>query len=100
LYYSREAFCDRRLASLLSLDGQKFMDLPIQGEPITLAQALKIANVVSTGGHAKFMIREGDVSVNGQLELRPGRKLADNDIVQVQQGKSWTIRMQTPNLPD
>jgi ribosome-associated protein len=82
------------------LTGVKFMDLPIRGEQITLAQALKIANVVSTGGHAKFMIREGDVSVNGQLELRPGRKLADNDLVQVQQGKSWTIRMQTQDPPE
>ncbi len=70
------------------------MDLSIRGEAVTLAQALKIANVVSTGGQAKIMIREGMVTVNGQSELRPSRKLADADSFQVEQGESWTIRMQ------
>ncbi len=79
--------------------GVKIMDLSIRGEPITLAQALKIANIVSTGGQAKIMIREGLVFVNGQSELRPGRKLADNDTVKFQ-GNSWTIRMQKPNPAD
>jgi ribosome-associated protein len=70
------------------------MDLSIRGEQITLAQALKIANVVSTGGQAKIMIREGMVTVNGQSEVRPRRKLGDADTFQVEQGESWTIRMQ------
>jgi ribosome-associated protein len=70
------------------------MDLSIRGEPITLAQALKIANIASTGGQAKLMIREGMVSVNGQAELRPGRKLADSDAITLQDGSAWTIRMQ------
>ncbi len=74
------------------------MDLSIRGEPVTLAQALKIANIVSTGGQAKIMIREGLVLVNGQSELRPRRKLADNDTMQLE-GAIWTIRMQKPNAP-
>lgn len=69
------------------------MDLSIRGEPVTLAQALKIANIAATGGQAKFMIREGMISVNGQGELRPGRKLADNDSISLQDGSTWTIRM-------
>jgi ribosome-associated protein len=71
------------------------MDLSIRGELVTLAQALKIANIASTGGQAKLMIREGMVSVNGLEERRPGRKLADNDTFQAQDGSTWTIRMQT-----
>lgn len=69
------------------------MDLSIRGEQVTLAQALKIANIASTGGQAKLMIREGMVTVNGQSESRPGRKLADADTFQVQKGEHWTIRM-------
>jgi ribosome-associated protein len=76
------------------------MDLPIRGEQVTLAQALKIANVATTGGQAKVMIREGMVRVNGECELRPRRKLADNDTIQVAREKqSWTIRMQN-STPD
>ncbi|HEV8060474.1 MAG TPA: RNA-binding S4 domain-containing protein [Gemmataceae bacterium] len=74
------------------------MDLSIRGEPITLAQALKVANIVSTGGQAKIMIREGLVLVNGQSELRPGRKLANDDTMQFE-GTIWTIRMQKPKEP-
>lgn len=70
------------------------MDLSIRGEPVTLAQALKIANIASTGGQAKLMIREGTIAVNGQNELRPGRKLADKDSITLQDGSVWTIRMQ------
>ncbi len=69
------------------------MDLSIRGEQVTLAQALKIANVAGTGGQAKYMIREGMVTVNGQSELRPGRKLADADTFQVQKRDRFTIRM-------
>ena len=73
------------------------MDLSIRGDQVTLAQALKIANVVSTGGQAKIMVREGMVKVNGANEIRPSRKLADNDTIQVAREKqSWTIRMQKP----
>jgi ribosome-associated protein len=69
------------------------MDLSIRGEQITLAQALKIANVAGTGGQAKIMIREGMVTVNGQAETRPARKLMENDSFQVGDDESWTIRL-------
>jgi ribosome-associated protein len=73
------------------------MDLSIRGEQVTLAQALKIANIAGTGGQAKIMIREGMVTVNGASEVRPRRKLSDNDTLQVAGEKgSWTIRMQGP----
>ncbi|MEK7415541.1 MAG: RNA-binding S4 domain-containing protein [Planctomycetota bacterium] len=49
--------------------------------PITLAQFLKLVGVAENGGHAKVLIREGQVMVNGQAELRPARKLAKGDRV-------------------
>ena len=41
---------------------------------IKLQQLLKFADVVSDGSDAKILITEGYVSVNGEKELRRGRK--------------------------
>lgn len=55
----------------------------ISKEPIRLSQFLKLANVVQDGLEAKIRITEGDVLVNGILELRRGRKLMDKDVVRL-----------------
>jgi ribosome-associated protein len=49
----------------------------------TLGQALKAASLVGTGGEAKVLIQAGEVSVNGEVETRRGRKLEDGDVVEV-----------------
>ena len=46
-----------------------------------LDQFLKWEGVVSTGGEAKKLILTGKVSVNGEVELRRGRKLCPGDQV-------------------
>ena len=40
-------------------------------------------NLVETGGHAKHLARSGTITVNGQPENRPGRKLQIGDRVAV-----------------
>ncbi|MGD1897575.1 MAG: RNA-binding S4 domain-containing protein [Phormidesmis sp.] len=50
---------------------------------IKLDQFLKVTDVASSGGDAKMMIRSGEVSVNGEMEIRRGRKLYDKDVVTV-----------------
>ena len=57
--------------------------IPISKEPIRLSQFLKLANVVQDGLEAKIRITEGEVLVNGNLEIRRGRKLIVNDLVQI-----------------
>lgn len=52
-------------------------------EGIALGQFLKFSGVAATGGHAKVLIEEGDVLVNGDVERRRGRKLRGGDIVVV-----------------
>ena len=59
---------------------------------IKLDQFLKIAEVASSGGEAKHIIRSGEVSVNGEMELRRGRKLFDNDIVAIED-VSFTVHL-------
>ncbi len=49
-------------------------------EFIRLGQVLKAAGFVENGGEAKEVIREGMVSVNGEIETRRGRKLYKGDI--------------------
>ena len=46
-----------------------------------LDQFLKWNNIVSTGGEAKMLINSGQVSVNGEIEKRRGRKLNIGDVV-------------------
>lgn len=52
-------------------------------EFIKLDQFLKVTDVARSGGEAKLIIRSGEVSVNGEMELRRGRKLYDDDVVTV-----------------
>jgi ribosome-associated protein len=49
----------------------------------TLGQALKAAGLVGTGGEAKVLIQAGEVSVNGEVETRRGRRLQEGDVVEV-----------------
>ena len=46
-----------------------------------LDQFLKWHNLASSGGEAKFFIKSGQVSVNGDIEKRRGRKLIVGDKV-------------------
>lgn len=52
-------------------------------ETIKLDQFLKLAQVAQTGGQAKQIIQAGLVIVNGEVELRRGRKLRPGDVVVV-----------------
>ncbi len=56
------------------------MDIPAG---TTLGQALKVANVVGSGGEAKVLIQAREVSVNGEVETRRGRRLEEGDVVEV-----------------
>jgi ribosome-associated protein len=53
-------------------------------ETIKLDQFLKLAQIVETGGQAKYLIRAGFVQVNGEVETRRGRKLRHGDVVIVE----------------
>lgn len=56
--------------------------IEVSSQPIELYKVLKIANVVSGGGEAKYAISEGYVGVNGELEQRKRRKMYDGDVIE------------------
>ncbi|PTM56911.1 S4 domain-containing protein YaaA [Desmospora activa] len=56
----------------------------IHDDNITLGQLLKKLNLLDTGGQAKWFLQEYQVTVNGELETRRGRKLLTDDIVAIE----------------
>ncbi|BAD38988.1 S4 domain-containing protein YaaA [Symbiobacterium thermophilum] len=64
----------------------------IHTEYITLDAFLKWTGVADTGGQAKALIAAGLVHVNGEPELRRGRKLRAGDRVRLEGGGQWLIR--------
>lgn len=55
--------------------------IKLKEEFIKLGQALKAAGLVGSGVEAKDVILDGLVTVNGEVEIRRGRKLYDGDVV-------------------
>ncbi len=67
------------------------MEVKIKDEFIKLGQALKLAGLVENGAQAKEMIQEGLVKLNGETELRRGRKCVPGDEIEME-GKKFVIR--------
>ncbi len=63
-------------ATINKHDHAKSMD-----DTIKLDQFLKLQGMTQTGGQAKLLIQSGEVRVNGQVEMRRGRKLVKGDRV-------------------
>lgn len=63
-----------------------------QSPTIRLDQFLKIVGVVGTGGQAKLLIQSGEVSVNGEVEIRRRRQLRDGDEV-LFEGEEYTVEI-------
>ncbi len=56
-------------------------EIVIKDAYIKLGQALKLAGLAGSGVDAKFMIEDGMVTVNGEVELRRGRKVCPGDVI-------------------
>ncbi|MDW6092187.1 RNA-binding S4 domain-containing protein [Vibrio rhizosphaerae] len=56
--------------------------IEVNHQPIELYKVLKLANVLSGGGEAKYAIAEGYVVVNGEIERRKRCKIYDGDLVE------------------
>jgi len=52
---------------------------------IKLEQLMKLASLTDTGGFAKNLIQNGDVSVNGEVCTMRGKKIRNGDVVTVDQ---------------
>ncbi len=59
-----------------------FKEIEIKEDFIRLDSAMKLANMVVTGGHAKIVIQDGLVKVNGIVCTMRGKKLRKGDKVE------------------
>lgn len=58
--------------------------IKIDTEYITLGQFLKAADLIQTGGMAKWFLGEYEIFINDELDQRRGRKLRDGDRIRIQ----------------
>ena len=62
-----------------------FEKIKIKEDFIRLDSAMKLANLVVTGGHAKMVIQDGEVKVNGEICTMRGKKLREGDKVEFEE---------------
>jgi ribosome-associated protein len=67
------------------------IEFKLTEEYITLQNLLKTENLVSSGGEAKFVIVDGLVLVNGEVETRRGKKLRKGDCVRYNEDEITVI---------
>ena len=60
----------------------EFKKITIKEDFIRLDSAMKLADMVVTGGHAKMIIQNGEVKVNGEICTMRGKKLHSGDKVE------------------
>lgn len=53
-------------------------------EFIELIKLLKIKQIAQSGGHAKLIVEDGLVNVNGEQEFRKRKKLRPGDIIELE----------------
>ncbi len=68
------------------------MEIKLRDEYIKLGQALKAAGVVEDGVEAKYVIQEGQVKVNQEVDTRRGRKLYEGDVISFEGNEIKIVR--------
>lgn len=58
-------------------------EFTLTSEYIQLIKLLKHLGIAETGGHAKMMVTDGEVFLNGTQEFRKRAKLREGDLVEV-----------------
>ena len=68
------------------------MEVKLRDEYIKLGQALKLAGVVEDAVEAKYVIQDGLVKVNQEIETRRGRKLYAGDVISFDENEIKIVR--------
>ena len=53
----------------------QILEFDLDGDYVELKQLLKLADLVTSGGEAKMVISDGQVRVDGEVELRKACKI-------------------------
>ena len=57
----------------------EYKKISVKEDFIRLDSAMKLASLVSTGGHAKIVIQNGEVKVNGEVRELSGKEYTCSD---------------------
>ncbi len=68
------------------------IEIPINTEYIRLGALLKLASIAESGVHAKIMILNEEVRVNGEIEVRRGKKIREGDVVELDDYEAFTVK--------
>ena len=60
------------------------IEFELVGEYVELCNLLKLTGIASSGGQGKAMVADGQVRVDGQLELRKTAKIRAGQVVESQ----------------
>lgn len=66
-------------------------EVSIRTEYITLGQFLKLANVIDSGGMAKWFLDQYPIKINGENENRRGKKLRIGDSIVIEGKGSFVV---------
>lgn len=58
-------------------------EFKLTSEYIELVKLLKLLRIAETGGHAKLIVEDGEVTLNGNHEFRKRAKLRAGDKIEV-----------------
>ncbi len=70
----------KKVVKVKAIKKQK-QTVKISTEFIKLDSLLKLCDIAQTGGHAKILIQDGAVEVNGEICDQRGRKIKPGDMV-------------------
>lgn len=65
--------------------------IKIETEYITLGQFLKLAELIDSGGMAKWFLSEYEIFINGEQDQRRGRKLRIGDKIEIKNVDAFII---------
>ncbi len=74
------------------INNNKILEIGIKDDYIELYKVLKLANLVSSGGEAKFVISEGMVKVNNEVDTRKRRKTVAGETIEFEQQKIKIVK--------
>lgn len=77
--------------------GPKIEIINIHEEFIKLDSLLKFSTIAETGGEAKIMIQDGEITVNGEVCTQRGKKIKPGDIVKYP-GGALTVRQMAEDI--
>ncbi|WP_309113429.1 RNA-binding S4 domain-containing protein [Saccharothrix sp.] len=61
----------------------RIREVEISDDMIRLGQFLKLAGLAENGAHARELVEDGEVTVNGRVEVQRGKQLRGGDVVAV-----------------